>query len=549
MKQSPASARDEGRSLPELREGDEFASRYRVEKRLGSGLYGQVYLVKHLKYGRPTILKVFYPGVFRTEEQRVAFKTEFDAIKRLKHPGVPPHLEQGDWPEGNTKYCTMDFINGSSLRALVDELRKKGQRLAPSDAVHIVTKLLETLKAIHPHGVTHRNIKPENILIVAKGSMADQVKWDLRLSDFALARAPIDWMTEVDPGKLPYMSPELLGYGGEVGPRTDIFSAGVLLYEMLTGSPPGPDPAPPSSIRPGLPKKFDDIVELCLAHSQEDRYGSVEDLLFDLEQLPADIVDIAGDDTGRWWAPLAVIAGLVGIGAVIGIILWVGDKPPVTTGPEAWENIREHVRKNPNFVTETEAEIAAKRSKEPGMVYIPGGAFVGGALPGEPNVGDGERTAELVTVYGYYIDRYEFPNREGERPKTMVSWTKAREACNKRGKRLCTADEWERACKGTGSLIYGYGDTYDPTACAGPGSSGSDLRAGLFPDCHSDFGVWDMAGGVPEWVVYHVDQQTERPVVKGGLVGGDPARGTRCASIVFESASHRNPNIGFRCCK
>ncbi len=548
MNESPAPARDDGRSLPELKEGDVFASRYRVEKRLGSGLYGQVYLVRHLKYGRATVLKVFYPGVFQTEEQRRAFKTEFDSIKRLKHPGVPPHLEQGDWPEGHTKYCTMDYVNGSSLRALVDELGKKGRRLAPSDAVHIVTRLLETLKAIHPHGVIHRNIKPENILIVAKGSVADQVKWDLRLSDFALVRAPIDWMTEVSPSKLPYMSPELLGYGGEIGPRTDIYSVGALLYEMLTGSPPAPDPAPPSSVRPGLPKKFDDIVELCLAHTQEDRYATVDDLLFDLGQLPADIPEVEAEPS-KWWAPLAVIGGLVGIAAVIGAIFLAGDKAPVTTGPEVWKSIREQVRNHPDFVTEKESEIAAKKDKEPGMVYIPGGAYVGGALPGEPGVGEGERHAEMVTVYGYYIDRYEFPNKEGSLPKTMVSWTEAQEACNRLGKRLCTADEWERACKGRDSLIYGYGDTFDPNRCAMLGVENSDRRAGAHPGCRSDYGVWDLAGGVPEWVVYRMDPGTERPAIKGGLVGGDPARGTRCASIVFESASHRNPNIGFRCCK
>lgn len=546
-----AHAGDDGQKLPPLQPGEIFVGRYRIEKQLGKGLLGMLYQVKHLKYGQTLVLKVFYPGVVATPEGRTAFKSEFDRLQQLKHGGVVRYFEQGDWPEADTKYCTMEYINGSNLRTLMNELKQQGHPMAPQDAIQILQKLLETLKAVHPSGVTHRNIKPEEVLIVARGKAREKVQWDLRLSDFALGYAPVDWITEVPSEKLPYMAPEVKGYGGDIGPRADVYSVGALFYEMITGVV-WDESTPATKRKPSLPKKIDDVLDLCLAQNLSERFDSADAMLQELNQL----ANMSFDDDKRKMSKFTWLYVLVGLGVLVAFIVYLLNlKPPapVKTPEERWAELRGTVKADPKFVQETQAEIDAKKDKEKGMVYVPAGLYLAGALPDEPNVRPTDPSAErksesgtqlsIFSLKGFYIDKYEFPNEPGKPPLQGLDFTEAETKCNNLGKRLCTTQEWERACKGPDLLIYSYGDAYDPTKC----SAGSD-PVDSKPECGSGFGVINLSGGVTEWTNGAAGNSETHRIVKGGEAGAEPW-GTRCASVKEEAMTFKNPVIGFRCCK
>lgn len=546
-----AHAGDDGRRLPTLQPGEAFAGRYQIVKQLGKGLLGELYQVKHLRYGQNLVLKVYYPGTVATPESRLAFKSEFDRLKQAKHPGVVRYFEQGDWVEADTKYCTMEFINGYNLRTLMNDLKAQGHPISPQDAIQILQKLLETLKAVHPSGVTHRNIKPEEVMIVARGKAQEQVQWDLRLSDFALATAPVDWITEVSPEKLPYMAPEVKGYGGTLGPRADVFSVGALFYEMVTGHP-WDESTPASRRKPSLPKKIDDVLELSLAQSTSDRFDSADAMLQEINQLALHSFDDGKLKMSKW-TPVYVLLGLAVLGAFIFYLYNLKPEAPVQTLAERWQTIRDAVRNDPKAQPETPDQIAAAQGKEKGMIYVPAGVYLSGALPEEPNMRSSDPRAEnktadgtrysLFELKGFYIDQYEFPNKPGEVAKTGLNYIESEAECNKLGKRLCTSQEWERACKGDQMLIYSYGDQYDEAKC--PKQPGT---VDASPECKSSFGVMNLSGGVPEWTFGAAAGSETRRIIKGGQVGAE-AWGTRCAAVTDDAMTFNNPSVGFRCCK
>lgn len=546
-----AHAGDDGRSLPKLQPGEVFAGRYQIVQPLGGGLLGQLYQVKHLRYGQNLVLKVYYPGTVATAEARQAFKSEFDRLKQARHPGVVRYFEQGDWPEANTKYCTMEFINGSNLRTLMNELKTQGHPMAPQDAIQIMLRLLETLKAVHPSGVTHRNIKPEEVMIVARGKARDKVQWDLRLSDFALATAPVDWITEVPADKLPYMAPEVKGYGGSVGPRADVYSVGALFYEMVTGAA-WDEGTPATRRKPSLPKKIDDVLELSLAQNTTDRFDSAESMLLEFNQL----ANLSFDDETRKmsrFTPLYVLVGLIVLGAFIAYLYNLSPNKKEVPLAERWQAIRDAVRNDPKFKQETPEQIEAAQAKQKEMIYVPAGVYLSGSLPEEPNARSTDPRAEVragesvklavVELKGFYIDTYEFPNKPGAPATTGLNYNDAEASCNKLGKRLCTSQEWERACKGENLTIFSYGDTYDESKC--PKSAGN---VDASPECKSSFGVINLSGGVPEWTYGAAAGAIDRRIIKGGEVGAE-LWGTRCAAVTDDAITFNNPNVGFRCCK
>lgn len=180
------------------------------------------------------------------------------------------------------------------------------------------------------------------------------------------------------------------------------------------------------------------------------------------------------------------------------------------------------------------------------MIYIKAGSFKMGSVPGD----EGRQADELafvnVSTNAYCIDRFEFPNKKGVIPKTSVTFDEADKLCGELGKRLCSEEEWERACKGVSMLKYPYDNVFDPNACNAESFSGEERKispAGQFPKCKSSYGVFDMSGNVAEWVIMKGGQKG----VKGGYVN-KPDWAVRCASRRVESGSKRSPFYGFRCC-
>ncbi len=200
------------------------------------------------------------------------------------------------------------------------------------------------------------------------------------------------------------------------------------------------------------------------------------------------------------------------------------------------------------------------------MAHIPAGVAVIGSVRGGP---DYYRPREEIPHEGYCIDRYEWPNQEGELPRADVSWDEAVAACQDVGKRLCSDLEWERACRGPEGRRYSYGEQRDPRACNTPiqGSGPKDGDApiapsGSFPRCVTPEGVYDLNGSLSEWVADPwsgrsepfnedavVDPATWR-TLRGGTMWFLTFYGQECMSRHgHRKASFRNMDDGFRCCR
>lgn len=181
-----------------------------------------------------------------------------------------------------------------------------------------------------------------------------------------------------------------------------------------------------------------------------------------------------------------------------------------------------------------------------GMIYIKAGRFKMGSLPVDEGRQPDEPAFVTVTTSAFCIDRYEYPNKKGVLPKGSVSFAEAERLCGALGKRLCSEEEWERACKGVSMVRYPYDNNFDPSACNAESNTGDDRSvapSGKFRRCKSTYGVYDMSGNLAEWVY----MKGGRRGVKGGYVNR-PDWAVRCASRKIENPSKRSPFYGFRCC-
>ena len=177
-----------------------------------------------------------------------------------------------------------------------------------------------------------------------------------------------------------------------------------------------------------------------------------------------------------------------------------------------------------------------------GMSYIAAGSFKMGTPNDDPMRGFDEKQLSSVKVSAFCIDAYEFPNKKGGLPTGGVTWGEARQACETRGARLCSEEEWEKACKGPGGSRWPYGNTFDPQACNSEDDSGEDrslATSGKFSRCRSRYGVYDLSGNMAEW--------TESKAQKGGTFAkADFA--VRCSARKVAAPSAKSTDVGFRCC-
>jgi tetratricopeptide (TPR) repeat protein len=257
---------------------DALRDRYSIERELGRGGMATVYLARDLKHGRLVALKVLRPGLV-TAVASERFLREVQIAARLAHPHILPLLDSGAanaWP-----YFTMPFAEGETLRARL--VREK--QLSFEDGLRIACEVADALQYAHAQGVVHRDIKPENILIEVGHAV---------VSDFGIARAVTaaasEQLTEAGLaiGTPAYMSPEQATAAAQVDGRSDIYSLGCVVYEMIAGHPPflgdtarevlarhAIDPVPPlRAARPGTPAQVEEAVARALAKAPADRFST-----------------------------------------------------------------------------------------------------------------------------------------------------------------------------------------------------------------------------------------------------------------------------------
>jgi serine/threonine-protein kinase len=269
--------------------GQVLADRYRVLRSIGEGGMGRVYLAEHVKMGRKSAVKVMSPSLAPTPEAISRFNREAANASQIHQPNVAAIYDFGETADG-TLYLAMEYVEGETLTALV---RREGA-LPPRRAAELTGQIADGLHAAHHLGIVHRDLKPDNILVTRQ---PDGREW-VKIVDFGIAKTTKDLGQNVTSigvsiGTPDYMSPEQLA-GEALDARTDVYSLGLVLFNMLTGSLPHPamtskqslverlttKPRPLAEVKPNVvwSPRLQKALDRALAPEPDDRFATVNDL-------------------------------------------------------------------------------------------------------------------------------------------------------------------------------------------------------------------------------------------------------------------------------
>ena len=265
--------------------------RYTIVGRVGSGGMADVYSAQDSQLGRRVALKMLHHRFAEDQEFVERFRREASAAAGLQHPNVVQVYDRGSW-EG-TSYIAMEFLEGRNLKQII---RERGI-LEPTLAVDIAVQILRAIRFAHKRGIIHRDIKPHNVIVDAEGRA--------KVTDFGIARAGASDMTETGAimGTAQYLSPEQ-AQGHPISAAADIYSVGIVLYEMLTGRVPfeaesavtialkqvNEDPQAIRAINPEVSPELEDVVLRALRKDPRERYADADEFIEALEgakELPA----------------------------------------------------------------------------------------------------------------------------------------------------------------------------------------------------------------------------------------------------------------------
>ncbi|MEX1219017.1 MAG: PASTA domain-containing protein [Solirubrobacterales bacterium] len=302
--------------MTRLTEGTVVDGRYRVQSLIGSGGMADVWLADDLHLPRRVALKVLHDHFARDPEFIERFRREAESAAALQQVNIVSIFDRGQVE--HTYYIAMAYLDGRTLRELIN------YGLTPTESVAIVRQILEAAGFAHRHGVIHRDLKPMNVIVDATGLTT--------VTDFGIARAGLSEITEVGSvlGTVHYLSPEQ-AEGLEVGPASDLYSVGVILYECLTGRVPfegetavavalkqlSEQPPPPSFWNADVSPALDAVVMTALRRDPYDRFPDAEAFIVALDAAVANPEAVALEPANRWPWVLAVVAGVL-----IGLIFW-----------------------------------------------------------------------------------------------------------------------------------------------------------------------------------------------------------------------------------
>lgn len=342
-----------------------LGDRYEIGGLLGRGGMADVRRGRDLRLGRPVAIKQLRADLAADETFLERFRREAQSAASLNHPAIVAVYDTGEAPDANgtmLPYIVMELVEGRTLR----DVLREGRRILPERALSITAEILAALDYSHRAGIIHRDIKPANIMLTPDGKV--------KVMDFGIARAISDTssaMTQTAAviGTAQYLSPEQ-ARGKTVDARSDIYSTGCVLYELLTGRPPfvGESPVsvayqhvreearPPSQLNPDVSLAMDRIVAKALAKDLEQRYSSAADMRNEIEHalaggsvdaptqavpviaaatqvVPAvslpdptdDDEEDEGSGKGKWWA-LGLVA--VALLAMLGFVLFMNQEDP-----------------------------------------------------------------------------------------------------------------------------------------------------------------------------------------------------------------------------
>jgi beta-lactam-binding protein with PASTA domain/predicted Ser/Thr protein kinase len=327
-----------------MEEPRRLGNRYELGAVLGRGGMAEVFMARDIRLGRAVAVKTLRADMARDATFQARFRREAQSAASLNHPAIVAVYDTGEDYIGGISlpYIVMEYVDGSTLR----DLLHSGRRLLPERAMEITSGVLQALDYSHRNGIIHRDIKPANVMLTRAGAV--------KVMDFGIARAMGDQgmtMTQTSAviGTAQYLSPEQ-AKGETVDARSDLYSAGCLLYELLTGRPPfiGDSPVavayqhvreaplPPSHHDPEVPAVADAIVLKSLGKHPDERYQSAEEMRADIERaldgrpIAAAPTLMAGYGAN---APTQVVSGAAGYGGQT----TAGYGPPTRYQPTSYQ--------------------------------------------------------------------------------------------------------------------------------------------------------------------------------------------------------------------
>lgn|GEM_PF-3025673 len=278
----------------------ETVGEYEVLERLGSGGVGRVYKVRHQITGRMEAMKVLLPDHEENPEQTERFLREVKLQARLTHPNIAGVLNA--FRHGSNLVMIQELVAGQSLASLI-----AARPIGLETALDYVSQALQALAFAHEHGVVHRDVKPENMIVTPDGL--------LKVTDFGLAKTATDErLTEsgTPVGSLYYMSPEQVKGKTPIDGRTDVYAVGGVLYELATGRRPfdgehsfafmlahlETKPTPPVELDPGIPARLNDLILRAMEKEPDDRFASAAEMRAELELVRRDLMKDSFAKTG-----------------------------------------------------------------------------------------------------------------------------------------------------------------------------------------------------------------------------------------------------------
>lgn len=550
----------------EMVAGKVLGNRYEIKDAIGSGGMGAIYTARRIHIGDTVAVKVLRPEVVHDSQSRERFQREARAAAKLHHPNAVVVHDFGQDADGTT-YIVMEYLEGRSLRDFLNEEKIP----ALPQTLGIIKQACAAIEAAHRLGIIHRDIKPDNIILLDSHDEVAHVK----ILDFGIAKL-LDRTNdagETDPtltqvgtviGTPNYMSPEQC-QGESLDARSDVYSLGIVLYEMLTGVQPftaknstgvvikhvTEKPRRLVTVNPNISADVERVVLKALEKKPEARQQSALDLAREFEAAVnqvsqpksfAPIPQVAEtqfdtkavipatkteqmDKPSR--LPLYATSGAAVLLLLGGVTWWYffGSQAAPKPSPTAQDVLTQlpPQKAEPPPPTTTKPMAAPE-----GMVLINGGDFQMGRNDGN----DMDTPSHTMRVKPYFIDQTEvtneaykkfveatahpappswkdgnFPTGLETHPVTDVTWEDATAYAKWAGKRLPTEEEWEYAARGTDGRFYPWGETYKPGVANLNDDTAADANdvktkpVGLYTEGKSPFGLFDMSGNVWEWTV------------------------------------------------